>query len=351
MKKICIPIFIILIAIFGYLWMTNQKNSLEKIGYSKQEIKKIEKLNAENINYLKGKERISHIEEILDHKDFKEQNLKNYISYMETNKNATIEEIITKGNTKDTTNQPEEKPPVDSTESKLAKEQYYIAGNLDRYLNYIKENPNYDLSTVVSYVNTGLDSEYYTNVVATDMSKDTLVLVNKYNKLNDNYEADDLVKLSGRYNQGTYAYLRKVAYDAFIELSDAAKQEGYNIFNLSAYRSFNTQNRLYNNYVASDGKANADTYSARPGYSEHQTGLALDVNDIEERFENTKEFKWLQNNAHKYGFILRYPKGKEKITGYVYEPWHYRYVGTEIATYIHEHDITYDEYYAYFLQK
>ena len=351
MKKILIPVFLVLIAIFGYLWITNKNNSLEKIGYTKDEIQKIETLNAESINYIKEKKRITKIKEIIENKNFKEMNLKKYIQYMEENQNATIDEIITNGNTTDT-KQPEEPniptPPVDTTETKLTKEKYYIESNLDRYLEYLNTNPDYDLATVVAYVNTGLDSEYYTNVVSTDMSKDSLILVNKYNKLAENYEPSDLVKITDRYNQGNHTYLRKVAYDAFIQLSDAAKEDGYNIFNLSAYRSYNTQNTLYNNYVASDGKVNADTYSARPGYSEHQTGLALDVNRIDESFENTKEFAWLQKNAHKYGFIMRYPKGKEKITGYVYEPWHYRYVGVEIATYIHEHGITYDEYYAYF---
>ena len=95
----------------------------------------------------------------------------------------------------------------------------------------------------------------------------------------------------------------------------------------------------------------ADTYSARPGSSEHQTGLAVDINAADDWFNNTKEAKWLANNAYKYGFILRYPKGKEYITGYQYESWHYRYVGEKVAKYIYEHDITYEEYYATFILK
>ena len=105
---------------------------------------------------------------------------------------------------------------------------------------------------------------------------------------------------------------------------------------------------LYNYYVSIDGIEEADTYSARPGFSEHQTGLAVDIANINKTLieENDKEFTWLKNNAHKYGFILRYQKNAEKITGYIYEPWHYRYVGTELASYIYSNNITYDEYIA-----
>jgi ribosomal protein L20 len=139
---------------------------------------------------------------------------------------------------------------------------------------------------------------------------------------------------------------------AFTELVNAAKEEDYYIRGVSGYRSYNYQDSLYNKYVTSDGKENADRYSARAGYSEHQTGLALDISNNKSTymdFESTKEFEWMKNNAHKYGFILRYPKDKEKITGYMYEAWHYRFVGTEIATYIKKHNITYDEYYTMFI--
>ena len=97
----------------------------------------------------------------------------------------------------------------------------------------------------------------------------------------------------------------------------------------------------------------ADTYSARPGHSEHQTGLAIDLaafNSNLNNFEETKEYEWVKDNAHLYGFILRYPKGKEHITGYMFEPWHYRYVGTKVAKEIYEMDITFDEYYELFLK-
>ena len=94
---------------------------------------------------------------------------------------------------------------------------------------------------------------------------------------------------------------------------------------------------------------NADRYSARPGYSEHQTGLAVDINTTSTSFEHSRQFKWLQKHAHEYGFILRYPKGKEWITGYAYEPWHYRYVGEDVAKIIYKEGITYEQYHAKYI--
>lgn len=115
--------------------------------------------------------------------------------------------------------------------------------------------------------------------------------------------------------------------NAFEKLKNAAAEDGISLKIISGFRSYHSQNSIYNNYVARDGKKEADTYSARPGHSEHQTGLAIDVNSLMFDFGETKEGKWLQNHAHQYGFIIRYPEGKEAITGYRYEPWHLRYVG------------------------
>ena len=117
---------------------------------------------------------------------------------------------------------------------------------------------------------------------------------------------------------------------------------------MSTYRTFEYQNNLYNGYVENFGIYYADHCSARPGHSEHQTGLAVDVegsNKDYDNFEKSIEFKWMQNNAHKYGFILRYPKGKTHITGFKYEPWHYRYVGKMVAEIIYKENITLEEYY------
>lgn len=132
---------------------------------------------------------------------------------------------------------------------------------------------------------------------------------------------------------------------AFSRMRSAAAKDGVNLYIVSGYRSYDTQKRIYNNYVAKDGKALADTYSARPGTSEHQTGLAMDLNSLSSSFGNTREGKWLEKNCHKYGFIIRYPKGKQNVTGYVYEPWHVRYIGVEKATKIYKSGLCLEEYY------
>lgn len=141
--------------------------------------------------------------------------------------------------------------------------------------------------------------------------------------------------------------LTKETQNAFDEMAAAATLEGLKIWLSSGYRSYSTQNRIYNNYVKRDGKDKADTYSARPGHSEHQSGLAFDVNQINDTFNNSAEAIWLSDNCYKYGFILRYPQGKSDITGYKYESWHFRYVGVELATKLYNNGnwITLEEYY------
>ena len=139
--------------------------------------------------------------------------------------------------------------------------------------------------------------------------------------------------------------LDSTCYNQFCKLSNAAAQEGLNIYLSSGFRSYDYQAQIYNNYCARDGQAAADTYSARPGYSEHQTGLAIDVNQIDDSFIGTPEAIWLENHCHEFGFILRYPQGKQDITGYQYESWHIRYVGTDLATQIHNSGLTLEEYF------
>ena len=134
------------------------------------------------------------------------------------------------------------------------------------------------------------------------------------------------------------------ANTALSEMIAAAKSEGINLYQISGFRSYSTQQTLYNNYVARDGKAAADRYSARPGHSEHQTGLAFDLNSLEQSFGETAEGKWLAENCWKYGFIIRYPYNKESITGYMYEPWHVRYLGKDVAKQVYESGLCLEEY-------
>jgi LAS superfamily LD-carboxypeptidase LdcB len=130
----------------------------------------------------------------------------------------------------------------------------------------------------------------------------------------------------------------------FNKLTQEAAKLGLSIKCSSGYRSYSDQERIYNNYVAIDGIVKADTYSARPGHSEHQTGLAIDVNSIDYTFLDTPECEWLAKNAHKFGFIIRYPKGKEAVTGYSYEPWHIRFLGVDTATAVYNSGLCLEEY-------
>jgi len=132
---------------------------------------------------------------------------------------------------------------------------------------------------------------------------------------------------------------------AFSEMKSAAAKEGLTLWNASGFRSYELQQSLYNRYCDRDGKAAADRYSARPGHSEHQSGLALDLNEISSSFANTAEGKWVEKNCHKYGFILRYPRDKEAQTGYMYEPWHIRYVGVSVAEKIYNSGLCLEEYF------
>ena len=143
------------------------------------------------------------------------------------------------------------------------------------------------------------------------------------------------------YNPGG---LSQEALDAFAVMQNDAVAQGLNIWIQSSFRTYDYQAYLYDSYVAADGKAAADTYSARAGHSEHQSGLCFDLNTIEDSFAYTPEGKWVDANAHKYGFIIRFPKGKESITGYKYESWHLRYVGTELATYMYNNNLCLEEY-------
>ena len=134
------------------------------------------------------------------------------------------------------------------------------------------------------------------------------------------------------------------ALDALNKMFAAAKKDGISLWICSGYRSYDYQKKVYESWVKLDGKEKADTYSARPGHSEHQTGLAFDINSVDDSFADTPEAHWIAENSYKYGFIIRYPDGKQDITGYTYEPWHVRYLGIDIAADVYNSGLTLEEY-------
>ena len=225
---------------------------------------------------------------------------------------------------------------------------YFRDENIDRYIAYKAENPDLDIKKVIINVNIGLDKKVYDDAVpATNLNKNN-VLVNKYNYLDKDYVPKNLEKISTVYALSNMKLVEN-AKEAYEEMAKDASKSKLKLVILSSYRSYDYQVDLYNRYAKKDGKEKADTYSGRPGFSEHQTGLAFDIYNGKTtytKFESTKEFDWMKENAYKYGFILRFPKGKELETGYQYESWHYRYVGKDIAKEIYDKDICFEEYMA-----
>ena len=180
-----------------------------------------------------------------------------------------------------------------------------------------------------------------------------LVLVNKTHTLPEDYEPKDLVTVSSDEGlRGTReTQMRKEAADALVKLFDGADADGITLYCTSGYRSYALQQEVYQENIAMEGSESAaNQLSAKPGESEHQTGLVMDVTaesvnmELVESFIDTAEGQWLRDHCHEYGFIIRFLKGKEEITGYAYEPWHLRYVGTEAAAAMHESGQTLEEY-------
>lgn len=169
------------------------------------------------------------------------------------------------------------------------------------------------------------------------------IIVNKVAPIPSSYSPADLTNVS------IGGQLRKEANSNLNQLLKSSNEDKVVLKSISSYRSYSRQQTLYSNYVAKDGQIKADTYSARPGHSEHQTGWAIDFGstscDLQECFGNTEAGKWLANNSYRFGFILRYPIDKEPITGYQYEPWHYRYVGVELAKELFETKLTMEEFF------
>ena len=184
------------------------------------------------------------------------------------------------------------------------------------------------------------------------VTDDWLILVNKTHPLSKEYAPSDMVRI--QYCVGSHAesmrYMRAEAAGYFHQMVEAAAETGHEIGIRTAYRSYEQQYNIFYSYVAKDGEEAANKYSARPGQSEHQTGLCADVTSPSVNYEMTTDYGqapegiWLAENAHRFGFIIRYPLGKEAITGYQYEPWHVRYVGAEAASEIYERGVTLEEY-------
>jgi D-alanyl-D-alanine carboxypeptidase len=227
---------------------------------------------------------------------------------------------------------------------------YYRLENTQRYMDYKALHPECTPETVMTYVNIGLDRPFYTHADVIPNPGDAGVLVNKYHILPADFKPPTLKQLNSLYSIGAL-YLTPAAQAAFDRLCTDAKALGYRLYATSAYRSYERQAEIYASFLL-PGKENLaasqDLLAARPGFSEHQTGLAVDVIHAKvpsnEDLVKAPVYQWYTRNAHQYGFIIRYPEKCDSITGYAFEPWHLRYLGVELATAVYNSGLTYEEY-------
>ncbi len=365
-KIIIIIVILAFVGVLSYILINNNdtknEDKLIDLGYSKEAVNKIENENL--TNSLLNKKYSKTLDKIMQSNLYNKSYFNEYLKIVYSKKNGFINNInnlLNKGyNSKEINNiykylSDNNIKKLNSIEYQNINEYYKIKNfdiaKLNRYENYKKNNADLSLKDIVTKINIGLDQKHYTNVEEITNPSNLLVLVNKYHQLPSNYEPENLIVLPSKLSNKTIS-LRKEAYDAFLKFTEDANKEGFDIIAKSGYRSYSTQVATYNGHVASKGKEKADTVSARPGFSEHQTGLAIDIGERNIRvFDQTDAFFWTEKNAYKYGFIIRYLKNKTDITGYAYEAWHIRYLGVELATKVYESGLTYDEYYDLYIEK
>ena len=219
---------------------------------------------------------------------------------------------------------------------------FFEADKAERYVAFQERNPDLASDEIIWRVNSFLDYDFFDVMTKTD-SPELTIIVNKYYYVPSDFYPSDMVTGSGGY------LMRREVDEAFRKMqSDIAREINGTISVASAFRTVSYQESLFNQYLASDSRANVERYSARPGHSEHHTGLVIDIvgsfGSLRD-FINTKEGPWVHENAHKYGFIIRYKDGFEHITGYESEPWHLRYIGVDLATKMKETGInTFEEF-------
>ena len=355
-------VIVLLVAFF--LLVGNEKNTLRKLGYSEKAIEQI--LLKWQANKVKEIGKNKTVNAAFESDDYQQKNLEIYqkITYQNQkdlikNINTLIKKkykpneislILAHGNNEDVT-------AFAKREKVKYLEQFFSVPyaklkNYDRYVTYYDQERE-DAETTVLHVNLDLDKEDYTDYIEIEHPSDT-VLVNKHRMLTEEYVPKNLKTVKEEYLKvpSEKIELEQKTLAAFIVMKEAAEKDGRYILVNSGYRSYQDQVEIQQEYLEYYGQNYVDNYVSKPGFSEHQTGLSIDVASKDTAvFVESDEYDWMMENAYLYGFILRYPKSKEEITGYKCEAWHYRYVGKEIAKYIHENNITYDEYYMQFLDE
>ena len=242
----------------------------------------------------------------------------------------------------------------DSLYYEIIKQKYYLSKNFDKYIEYARNYPGVDKNKVIALVNVHASNGWYQETYKADTNQGLNLLVNKFYQLDKSYIRDDLVDFPLTYSyEGNKA--AKEVVEAFAKMHKDVKEKlNKHLMVNSSFRSYEDQESIYKNFKL-QGEIYADQYAARPGFSEHQTGLSIDITSLEnptaDKFTTSEEYEWLKKNSYLYGFILRFPEGKEDITGYSTESWHFRYLGKEMAKKVFESNLTFDEYYAYYIEK
>lgn len=356
--KVCGVILIIFI--IGIIYYSSNVRDLTDLGYSKKAAKKIilEFKKKEIVQYGKSKT----LNAAFESNDYDENNINKYynITYQDhkhliRNINSLLklgyseEEIslILSHGTDDDATAFIKKGKVKYVDEFFSLD-YAKLRNYDRYLAYKKDTgDNFEVSVMM--INLDMDKEGYTDPTIVNTFSYTM-LINKRRTTTDEYVPDDLVKISKDYTSDTSLKANKIALEAMESMIDDAKKEGFNITINSAYRSYQDQEEIESTYKELYGEAYVTKYVSKPGFSEHQTGLAFDIGSTDTNiFINSDEYSWVVDNCYKYGFIYRFKTKYEDLTEIRSEAWHYRYVGKKAAKYIYENDISLEEYYAKFL--
>ena len=290
------------------------------------------------LNYLKEKKKINDNTDDYILKLYDKGYNKNTIDYLIRNLNKSqITDFLDKKYSKDF--------------EEYIKLDLFKYSKYNRYIKYQEKHKDLSLEDVVIRIELNMDKTYYEDSEFIKNPDEITTLANKYYEIPEDYEPKDLVDMEDDYANNMYGTLtlRKEAYEKFKEMCNASRKDGVKFYAESAYRGYNYQNIIYKNYIDENGQEKADKYAARPGFSEHELGLALDLANIWTITTKGEEYKWLTKNAYKYGYIIRYKKEWEDITGYSAESWHIRYVGVKAASIIQKENITYEEYYAKYI--
>ena len=358
--KILGVILCILLGIF--LFYLKQINDLKKLGYSKEASNNI--LFSFKKDYVMSIGKNKTLNRAFESDDYIEDNLDiyrriKYVNHKDLIKN--INKAIKVGYKYNDINIIFSHGDNDSVQRFLKREKvkyleeffsidYAKLDNYDRYLKYADETGE-DEDYAVLYINLDLDKPDYEEAVKVDNFSIDMV-VNKHRYLGEDYQPTDIMEIPVEYASEAGMQSSRIAFNAYRQMSDAATKEGYGIVINSAYRSYQDQIDLSNYYLKWYGQNYVDKYVAKPGFSEHQTGLAFDIGSRSVNvFANSREYQWMKDNAYKYGFIERFTERYENLTEFRKEPWHYRYVGKDIAKYIHDNNISLEEYWAIYLDK